>query len=198
VPAGETPADVSVARDYRRHDERGADALVELLCARIVDYGATASVVGEADVARAVGHACTEAGLRRLGFATGLPGEWRPADIELVAGERLSPAEIDRLDGALTGCAVAIAETGTLVLDGGPLSGRRALTLIPDHHLCVVRASQIVGSVPEAVAAVRAAVVDTGAPITFVSGGSASSDIELDRVEGVHGPRQLRVFVVDG
>ncbi len=109
----------------------------------------------------------------------------------------LTAAGIESLDGALTGCALAIAETGTIVLDGSPECGRRALTLIPDYHLCVVRISQIVAGVPEAVAALAPAAA-AGRPITMISGPSATSDIELDRVEGVHGPRRLDVVLVPG
>jgi len=108
----------------------------------------------------------------------------------------LSPRELDELDGVLSGCALAIAETGTIVLDGVSVSGRRALTLVPDYHLCVVRSVDIVPSVPDGVAAL-ARVAAEGRPITFISGPSATSDIELERVEGVHGPRTLDVFVVD-
>jgi L-lactate dehydrogenase complex protein LldG len=100
------------------------------------------------------------------------------------------------VDGVLTGCALGIAETGTLVLDGGPRQGRRAVTLLPDLHLCVVEEDQIVASVPEAIARLGEAVRGEGRPVTFVSGPSATSDIELDRVEGVHGPRSLEVLVV--
>ncbi|HKN97315.1 MAG TPA: LUD domain-containing protein, partial [Pseudonocardiaceae bacterium] len=106
------------------------------------------------------------------------------------ADHPLSLAELDQVGGVLTGCALVIAETGTIVLNGGPDQGRRALTLVPDYHLCVVLADQIVGIVPEAVAS-----LDPSRPITFVSGPSATSDIEFDRVEGVHGPRTLDVII---
>ena len=102
---------------------------------------------------------------------------------------------LDGFDGVLTGCALAIAETGTIVLDGGARSGRRAITLVPDYHVCVVEAERIVAAIPDAVAALAEAAAE-GRPVTFVSGPSATSDIELDRVEGVHGPRTLDVFVV--
>ena len=168
--------------------------------------GGGASDVGEAGLAAAVRRIAEEAGARRIGIPADLPEEWRPnategdraaggGGLELVQDDALSVRQLDQLDGALTGCAVAIAETGTFVLDGGVGQGRRALTLVPDLHICVVREDQVVGLVPEAVIQLEEA-VRAGRPLTFVSGPSATSDIELDRVEGVHGPRVLHVVLV--
>jgi L-lactate dehydrogenase complex protein LldG len=157
---------------------------------RVSDYRAT---VREADdIAGTIGLACQEQGAHRLGVPEGLPGEWRPGGIDLLEDRGLSARELDALDGAITGCALAIAETGTIVLDGGERSGRRALTLVPDLHVCVVERGQVVATVPDAIRALEGA----AGPFTFVSGPSATSDIELDRVEGVHGPRRLEVLLV--
>ena len=155
---------------------------------RVSDYRAT---VREADdVAATIAQVCAEHEARRLGIPATLP--WRPQGLELVEDHGLSAGALDELDGALTGCALAIAETGTIILDGGERSGRRALTLVPDLHVCVVERSQVVATVPEAIRALEGG----RGPFTFVSGPSATSDIELDRVEGVHGPRRLEVLRV--
>ncbi len=195
VPAGEAPADVAVARDYRRARELGGPDLVDLLAERVADYAAEVRRVPATELADAVSAACADMGLRRVVVPPGLPEAWRPRDVELIADEGLSAAELDAVDGTVTGCSVAIAETGTLVLDGSPICGRRVLTLVPDHHICIVLAGQIVQIVPEAIAAVAPAVREQRRPITLVSGPSASSDIELERVEGVHGPRHLLVLI---
>jgi L-lactate dehydrogenase complex protein LldG len=196
VPESERPADVPVAANYRRRGTRDPDELVSVLAQRLEDYHAEVRRVAPGQLPQALTEACRDFGLRRIVVPAALPAEWRPMGVELTEDHGLSAGELDQLDGAVTGCAAAIAETGTLILDGQGVCGRRAVTLVPDHHVCVVRADQIVDSVPEGIAAVRTAVIDEGAPITLISGPSASSDIELARVEGVHGPRHLRVLIV--
>ena len=132
---------------------------------------------------------------RRLCVPDGVPAAWVPASVEPVRDDGLTPAQLDGLDGVLTGCTVAIAETGTIVLTAAPDEGRRALTLVPDLHIVVVEERRIVELVPEAIEVVSRLVRDERRPVTFISGPSATSDIELDRVEGVHGPRNLVVVV---
>ena len=183
-----------VPRGYRGAGQPAPSGgeLVDLFCERCADYRATVRRIAAADLAEALASACRERGVERLATPPG----WNLPGLDLVGDDPpLSPRQLDELDGVATGCALAIAETGTIVLDGGPRSGRRAITLVPDYHACFVDAADIVASVPDAVAALAGAVA-RGQPITFVSGPSATSDIELDRVEGVHGPRTLDVFVM--
>ncbi|WP_121745532.1 lactate utilization protein C [Streptomyces sp. E2N166] len=193
VPADGAP----VLRDYlREHGRRGADETVELLAGNLADY-------------RAIVHRCTDAQLpevlMRLLAAHGsqsvvVPPELPPHWLKAVDATRVhdraasTPQDLDRVDSVVTGCAVAVAETGTIVLDGSPDQGRRRITLVPDHHVCVVRVpDQVVSSVPQALER-----LDPVRPLTWISGPSATSDIELDRVEGVHGPRTLEVVLVEG
>ncbi|PRY01684.1 LutC/YkgG family protein [Allonocardiopsis opalescens] len=203
VPADERPEDVAVVRDYDRAHAGGGEAeLFELLADRLVDYRASVREVAVepgGDAGAAVGAAVAELlagrGAGRLLLPPGVPADWTGALPDgapaLLRDDGLAVAELDRADAVLTGCAVAIAETGTIVLDGGPAQGRRALSLVPDRHLCVVLADQVVASVPQALAR-----LDPSRPLTWISGPSATSDIELDRVEGVHGPRTLDVLLV--
>ena len=179
-----------VEADYRRTLGLDRGELVALFAARIVEYDVGVLYATCAELATALARAAAEHGAHRFAIPADLPTAWRPRELALVRDRALTNAELDGLDGAITGSALAIAETGTIVLDCGPAQGRRALTLIPDLHLCVVFADSIVGTVPEAVDRIS---VDR--PITFVSGPSATSDIELTRVRGVHGPRRLEVVI---
>ncbi|RFU22086.1 LutC/YkgG family protein [Geodermatophilus marinus] len=191
---GDRRPDVEVPRGYRTTDDRPAGVLLDVLTDRLEDYRATVLRCAADDVATTVGAA--------LGAALG--GGWSPADVVVAPGVPAAwrPAGAAEDDGrpaagltafaaTLTGVAVAIAETGTLVLDGSPRCGRRALSLLPDCLVCVVEAGQVVGGVPGGLAR-----LDPRAPLTMVSGPSATSDIELQRVEGVHGPRTLVVVLV--
>ena len=182
-----------VAREYRRTGGLDADARIELLRDRLVDYRADVHEVD--DVQAAIASVCVAQHVSTLGVPPGLPGEWRPGGVEIVDDHGLSPRELDALDGVVTGCTVAIAETGTLVLAAGPAEGRRALSLVPDLHVCIVGRNQVVELVPEAFDRLGELVREERRPLTFVSGPSATSDIELSRVEGVHGPRRLVVLV---
>jgi L-lactate dehydrogenase complex protein LldG len=196
--AGAAPA----PRAYRQSDGRQHAELVSLFCERAGDYRAevervsTDGQAGADGLAGAIHAAATRHGARRLVVPPELPNRWRPDGLELIADSGLTPRELDRLDGVITGCTVAIAETGTIVLSAGPHEGRRALTLVPDVHICVVGEDQIVGSVPEGLARAAAVVREQRRPLTLISGPSATSDIELQRVEGVHGPRRLVVLVI--
>jgi L-lactate dehydrogenase complex protein LldG len=170
--------------------------VVALLTDRIEDYRATVRRCDAPELPAAIGAAL--AGANQVVAPDDVPEGWLSAYRGRVrrdtAGEPMSLADLDAAGmSVLTGCAVAIAGTGTIILDAGPHQGRRALTLVPDHHVCVVRADQIVHTVPAGLARLT----DPARPITLISGPSATSDIELDRVEGVHGPRRLDVVIVD-
>lgn len=182
-----------VPRAYRGAGEAGVADPVALFCERVAEYQATVHRVPPGDVAGLVTDRARALGARRIVVPPGLP--WHPGAPELVVDDPpLSARALDEIDGVLTGCALAIADTGTIVLDGAGTSGRRALSLVPDLHVCVVEAAQVVAGVPDAIAALARAIA-TGHPLTLISGPSATSDIELRRVEGVHGPRTLEVIV---
>lgn len=191
VPASEVPADVRVDRAAPARRPGDVDLFVE----RVADYRAVVERCAGDDLPARV--AAALAGVGHLLVPPDLPRDLLaglgPDGPEVVADHDLAVAEIDRTDAVLTVAAVGIAETGTVVLDHGPGQGRRALSLVPDHHVCVVRADQVVADVPAAVAG-----LDPRRPQTWISGPSATSDIELSRVEGVHGPRRLHVIVADG
>jgi L-lactate dehydrogenase complex protein LldG len=201
-------AAAEIPRDYRPRGDLppGAPELLDLLIDRLVDYRASVRRCGPDGVADTVAAALRE-GLAVAGDSSaehsrvvvppGLDRAWLAAGpvaaVEDGAdGAWLTADELDRLDGVVTAAAVAVAETGTIVLDGSADQGRRAISLVPDLHVCVVRAEQVVATVPEAVAR-----LDPTRPLTWISGPSATSDIELNRVEGVHGPRTLQVVLVE-
>ena len=157
---------------------------------RASDYGATVRRCQADEVGRVIADAVAVRGAKRIGVPDGFPAEWS-ALLPGTIGPPLDVAALDALDGVVTACAVAIAETGTIVLDTGAGQGSRAFSLVPDYHLAVVRTGQIVAAVPDAIAA-----LDPARPLTWISGPSATSDIELSRVEGVHGPRTLDIVIV--
>jgi L-lactate dehydrogenase complex protein LldG len=192
---GALGAGVAVPEIPRRYrGPRLDDGSVDRFCERVAEYRASVTRIAASELGETIERLCRERGARRIAVPRGGPEALE--GVELVVDDPpLSPSALDQLDGVLTGCALAIAETGTIVLDGSERSGRRALTLVPDWHICVVEASSVVAGLPDAVAAL-APVAAEGRPITLVSGPSATSDIELDRVEGVHGPRTLDVVVV--
>ncbi len=180
----------------RAHHDPAATDVVALFAERAADYRAVVERVPPEGIPAAIAGALTAGAIRTVLVPDGLPAEWLAG---IDAAQRttlvrdqppLPPAGLDQVDGVITGCAIAIAETGTVVLDHGPAQGRRALSLVPDFHLVVVRAGQVAADLADAVAR-----LDPSRPLTFISGPSATSDIELIRVEGVHGPRALHVLI---
>ena len=199
VPQNERPGDVPVGRGYRKHDGTSSrEEIIERFVERTSEYEARVRRVDEADLPREISDALRLRGVERVVVPSGLPEEWIPKDVEPLrdGNERLTNRELDDSDGVLSGCSLGIAQTGTIVLDSGEGQGRRALTLLPDYHLCVIKEDQIVGLVPEAFEKLTDTVKGEGQAITFISGPSATSDIELNRVEGGHGPRTLEVLIV--
>ena len=196
VPRAETPEMVPLRRDYLTVDPAPRESLIEQFIERVVEYKATVLRVTPDGLPEAIAEACARRGVHRLVVPAGLPEGWAPSEPQLLHDPGLSNEQLDASDGVLTACALGIAQTGTIVLDGGPGQGRRAITLVPDYHLCIVTEDQIVGLVPEAVRRLHEVASRPGRSITWISGPSATSDIELNRVEGVHGPRTLEVLVV--
>lgn len=193
--AARPAAPVEVPRAYDR--TTGYADLVGLFVDRLEDYRATVHRCPAGELPSVLGRLLAD--VPEVAVPAGVPTDWLTAYRgTLRRDDRALPLAVAELDApglaVLTGCAVAIATTGTLVLDTGPHQGRRLLTLVPDHHVCVVHTRQIVGGLPEALARL----VDPSRPLTLISGPSATSDIELNRVEGVHGPRRLQVVIVNG
>ncbi|MFH9729900.1 lactate utilization protein C [Streptomyces sp. NPDC017260] len=197
VPHDDPPYERAVARDYaREHGRRTVAETVELLADNLADYRAIVHRCADGQLPGLLTRLLAARGSRSVLMPPGLPPDW----LEAVDATRVhdvaasTPHELDRVDSVVTGCAVAVAETGTIVLDGSPDQGRRRITLVPDHHICVVRVpDQVVSAVSQALER-----LDPARPLTWISGPSATSDIELDRVEGVHGPRTLEVVLAGG
>jgi L-lactate dehydrogenase complex protein LldG len=187
APSASPPPDLATPAPVDR------TSLLELAAERIADYRATVTRVPDrAGVADAIGAILRRHRARHVAIPADLAPELRPLRAQLYPDDPpLSNDQLGALDGVVTGCALAIAQTGTIVLDAGPGQGRRALTLLPDLHVCVIDAGDVVLTVPQAIERLGA----VQRPITFISGPSATSDIELDRVEGVHGPRRLEVVL---
>ena len=183
----------SIPREYRRLGVASREAAVDLLAGRLRDYDAHVYQCAAHAIAQTVESAMAERGKTTLLRAEGLPAEWLPSSFRFPVVDGMTYEEIDRAEGVITGCVAAIALTGTIVLRHGPYDSRRALTLIPDYHLCVVFAEQVVETVPEGFERLRG--MET-LPLTTVSGPSATADIEMTRVKGVHGPRFLDVILV--
>jgi L-lactate dehydrogenase complex protein LldG len=189
---GDRPRAPEIPREYRRHGEPAADtpALLDLLAERLADYRATVRRTTVAQLPAVLASTLEDAGALLL--PPGLREQLESANLaKATVDDGLTTAELDGFDTVVTTCAAAAAETGTIVLDGSSGQGRRAVTLVPDRHICVVRAQQVVRGVPELLTR-----LDPRRPLTFISGPSATSDIELQRVEGVHGPRTLIVILV--
>ena len=198
-----TPADEDTAaitaeyatlpRLYKREGTIGPVALLELFTHRLVEYDAGVCHTSADNISREIARILGERGRSRIAIPDGLPPEWLPAGFDFQNASRFNEQQLDQLEGVLTGCTVACAETGSIVLQNAAAQGPRSLTLVPDYHLCVVFAAQVVETVPECFARLDAT---AALPTTFFSGPSATADIEMTRIKGVHGPRFLDVLLV--
>ena len=185
---------VEIPRQYRQTGAAaGSSALIDRFAERVADYRADVHRCAPDDVAETIATVLADRSMRRMVVPAGFPEDWIAAGpVDIIDGDTATVSALDDSDGTISTCAAAIAETGTVVLDAGAGQGRRALSLVPDYLLVVVRSEQIVDLVGEALA-----VLDPLRPLTWISGPSATSDIELQRVEGVHGPRTLDVVIVE-
>ncbi len=183
----------AIERGFRRSATRSREEMLELLEDRLRDYDAHVERTAESDTAATVAKMLAGRGLTRVVVPRGLDQAWLPDGFSFVVDEELSAAQLDGFDGVMTDATVAIAETGSVVLQNVAGQGRRAVTLVPDYHLCLIRAVDVVETVPEAVERLRAT---SELPTTFFSGPSATADIEMTRIKGVHGPRFLDVILL--
>lgn len=203
VDAGRRPRQAdhdAIERRYRRQDDATREAITDRFRQRLEGLGVRVlEAAGEAEVRGIIDQRLKASAIGSVIVPPDLPGAWCPGDegVSLITDDGHPAAAINDIDGVITGCRLAIAETGSIVLDAGPAQGRRLLTLMPDYHLCVIDAAQVVGLVPEAMTQL-VETQRTCAPITFITGPSATADIELSRVAGVHGPRRLEVILLGG
>ena len=189
----DAPPVEAASRGYRQTSEDDLDARLDLFTERLADYGAEVHQVAPSEIATKASELCRAREVNSLVAPQDLPRDWLPKEIEIHLDEMLENKVLESTGGVMTGCTLAIAQTGTIVLDSGAEQGRRVITLLPDFHICVVQREQVAGIVPEAIRRLRPSAKK---PLTFISGPSATSDIELSRVEGVHGPRTLAVLLV--
>ena len=183
-----------IERLYNQGASLPRDACLELFIDRLKHYQVAVHLCSRGEIAATVAGMMVTRGKSRLVVPADIDAAWLSDGAAFVRDEGLTYRELDESEGVLTGCSLGVATTGTIVLRHGPGEGRRALTLIPDYHLCVVLADQVVETVPEAV---RALAASGPALVTTISGPSATADIEMTRIRGVHGPRTLDVIVVD-
>lgn len=190
----------SLPGDYNQKSSLDEKERVQLFVERVNEYKADVEEISEESIGKKISDLCDKSGIKTLVVPSGLDEDWLAEicpEIKLLSDDPpLTKEELNSSDAVLTSCFLGVAQTGTIILNAGPGQGRRALTLLPDIHFCVINESQIVGIFPEAIRQLNEIVKSSGSPITMISGPSATSDIELNRVEGVHGPRKLHVLIV--
>ncbi len=192
------PADIAaeyaaLPRGYKRSSSLDSEALLDLFEDRLLEYDAGVHRTGSNNLAAVIGEILTGRKRSRIAIPAGLPPSWLPSGFQFSDATQFDADHLDRLEGVLTGCTVAIAETGSIVLQNAPAQGPRILSLVPDYHLCVVFANQVVETVPESFDRLNQT---DSLPTTFISGPSATADIEMTRIKGVHGPRFFDVILV--
>lgn len=194
------PDRASLPRDYNQKSTLDEKDRTQLFIDRVNEYKAEVEKISESSISIKISELCHKSDIKTLVVPSGLDEDWLagiPPEIKLLSDDPpLTNEELNSSNAVLTSCFLGVAQTGTIILDAGPGQGRRALTLLPDFHICVISESQIVGIFPEAIRQLNEVVKNSGKPITMISGPSATSDIELNRVEGVHGPRKLHVLIV--
>lgn len=186
-----SPRESSIPRSYDRISTRSLNDTLALFEERLRDYDAGVFPVSRNEIARKVAEILTAGNRSRLAIPAGLPKEWQAESIEWIPDHGLSFDALNNVDGVVTAATVGVAVSGSIALQHGPAEGRRIVTLLPDYHLCIIEASQVVETLPEAFTH-----LDPTRPVTFFSGPSATADIEMTRIKGVHGPRFLDVLLI--